>query len=625
MAVWQISKIQVRRGKKGVGTGIPQLSSGELGWAIDSQELFIGNGSLSEGAPAVGNTRILTENDLLAPPVTSVNGMTGDVVIPAANGFAGITDITTTNPANSSRITNKVTSNNGEIISSCTAWDSNIRINFLSTTGSAGLVPGIHIKIGSGAWTAINPSTLSPSADKSVWTGYYDAVISANTTISIKHDENPALVNSCDITYSATPVVSSFIFTGSYPGSQTAYAQGQSVGVQITSTGPFVAIEFDNTAYATQGPAGVQSISSTSTYTGTVTVADRGNITQVFPAKVRIQNSAGVWSNWASTNDSGSVDGVNTINLNNSAPSVSYSSITYPASQQAIKTGDAGAVIAGISFSNTTSVSFSSSEVSITNPTTIEASKTVTTSAGIYNITTPNVSVLMTNSVNGRTATATWLVKVADVQPTVTLSVPAGRFRTGKGYTAGTTPGQEYAAAPSYTITISSNQKLLSAPALTPSTGVFQGSWSTSDGGFTWTRSLQILDGATLGAATLTNLIVTSLSNTSYTTASPANNSYTVGGFASRNGVFAAYTSEASIGTTVSDTSKLVVTLNALSANYYAGVRNYTRPPNTPSEFTITSPANVFNAAGNLLHNNDVAMVGSNSTGTLPFTIEELA
>ena len=63
MAVIQISRIQLRRGKKNVGTGLPQLSSDEMGWAIDTQELYIGNGAVSEGAPAVGNTKILTEKD----------------------------------------------------------------------------------------------------------------------------------------------------------------------------------------------------------------------------------------------------------------------------------------------------------------------------------------------------------------------------------------------------------------------------------------------------------------------------------------------------------------------------------------------------------------------------------
>jgi len=62
MAVVQISRIQQRRGRKDSATGFPQLASGEIGWAIDTQELYIGNGSVSEGAPYVGNTQILTEH-----------------------------------------------------------------------------------------------------------------------------------------------------------------------------------------------------------------------------------------------------------------------------------------------------------------------------------------------------------------------------------------------------------------------------------------------------------------------------------------------------------------------------------------------------------------------------------
>ena len=61
MAIVQISQIKNRRG---LAEDLPQLSSAELGWSIDTQELYIGNGTLDEGAPEVGNTRILTENDL---------------------------------------------------------------------------------------------------------------------------------------------------------------------------------------------------------------------------------------------------------------------------------------------------------------------------------------------------------------------------------------------------------------------------------------------------------------------------------------------------------------------------------------------------------------------------------
>jgi hypothetical protein len=63
MAVVQISRIQQRRGKKNSGTGLPQLASGEIAWCVDTQELFIGNGSVAEGAPYVGNTKLLSEHD----------------------------------------------------------------------------------------------------------------------------------------------------------------------------------------------------------------------------------------------------------------------------------------------------------------------------------------------------------------------------------------------------------------------------------------------------------------------------------------------------------------------------------------------------------------------------------
>jgi hypothetical protein len=64
MAVVQISRIQIRRGQANAGSGIPQLASGEMAWAVDTQELYIGNGSVAEGSPAVGNTKILTQNDI---------------------------------------------------------------------------------------------------------------------------------------------------------------------------------------------------------------------------------------------------------------------------------------------------------------------------------------------------------------------------------------------------------------------------------------------------------------------------------------------------------------------------------------------------------------------------------
>lgn len=58
MAITQISQITQR---KGLQIDLPRLAGAEFGWSTDSRRLFIGNGTIEEGAPVVGNTEVLTE------------------------------------------------------------------------------------------------------------------------------------------------------------------------------------------------------------------------------------------------------------------------------------------------------------------------------------------------------------------------------------------------------------------------------------------------------------------------------------------------------------------------------------------------------------------------------------
>jgi hypothetical protein len=58
MAIVQVSRITNR---KGLSENLPQLAGAELGWATDTRQLYIGNGTLQDGAPVIGNTEILTE------------------------------------------------------------------------------------------------------------------------------------------------------------------------------------------------------------------------------------------------------------------------------------------------------------------------------------------------------------------------------------------------------------------------------------------------------------------------------------------------------------------------------------------------------------------------------------
>lgn len=65
MAIVQVSRITQR---KGLEQDLPQpLAGAEFGWALDQRRLFIGNGTIADGAPVVGNTEVLTEfSDLLS-------------------------------------------------------------------------------------------------------------------------------------------------------------------------------------------------------------------------------------------------------------------------------------------------------------------------------------------------------------------------------------------------------------------------------------------------------------------------------------------------------------------------------------------------------------------------------
>lgn len=90
MAIQQVSRITQR---KGLAEDLPQpLAGAELGWAIDQRRLYIGNGTLADGAPTVGNTEILTEYSPILEYATAYTYKG------AAAGYEAQTGITTGNP-----------------------------------------------------------------------------------------------------------------------------------------------------------------------------------------------------------------------------------------------------------------------------------------------------------------------------------------------------------------------------------------------------------------------------------------------------------------------------------------------------------------------------------------------
>ena len=129
MAVIQISKIQVRRGLQ---ENLPQLASGEMGWSIDERRLYIGNGTLVEGAPTVGVTEILTEYSNV---ILTASSIAANIAI-AALGDAATETLLNNTTANIGNIS--IPTVNSRIIDYNIVRGTNTRVGSIKVTNLAG-------------------------------------------------------------------------------------------------------------------------------------------------------------------------------------------------------------------------------------------------------------------------------------------------------------------------------------------------------------------------------------------------------------------------------------------------------------------------------------------------------
>lgn len=145
MAVIQISKIQVRRGLQ---ENLPQLASGEMGWSIDDRRLFIGNGTLSEGAPEIGNTEILTIYSPIGAALSNIaiiedqiDSIEANISALQANVGVTTTTITLTDNTSTAANTTLILGSLTNIIDYNIVRSSNVRVGTIrvtqTTNGSA--------------------------------------------------------------------------------------------------------------------------------------------------------------------------------------------------------------------------------------------------------------------------------------------------------------------------------------------------------------------------------------------------------------------------------------------------------------------------------------------------------
>lgn len=329
---------------------------------------------------------------------------------------------------------------------------------------------------------------------------------------------------------------------GSYPGAQTELKDGDLIDVTVEfDTNNVSGLEFD-------GHGGQYSTTTTNLSSTVQMIVGTDDLSPVdVSLKVKAKSSHNKFGDWFVSSE--------TIKVCNQYPTYTGWEVIYPENQLALKqneTADVSLTIENQGNSPIYSYTAPGSQISVPATSEYSVNKTVTcTNPEIYNITTDNFQVTTTRTENNATSTYSNVVLVADQQPTITVSHNAGaRMRSGGNQ--GTDPQQ-------YTVTITSDQSLKSFEMQPGGGGVFTSSnWVGSSNNTTWTmNSIEIHDDDIKGDHTWTAIECVNLSNMTKQTVD-AGSTYTLGGFVQRTIVVSRLSRYATLGTRVSNPTKLV-------------------------------------------------------------------
>lgn len=452
---------------------------------------------------------------------------------PSIDGGVWITDIT---PQSAGNVGDKVYSSDGAVLDSCLTDTSLLIVAVLALPGHTNYKPYIYINN-----VSVNISALP---DKPVFTGTYNMAYNfADASITVVHEDGAQWSTIVDADTPA--VIQSAVFIGGYPGTQTELKAGDVFDVSIMTDVPIVSVEVDNYGAFTAGTFTV----SGNNVRITGTIADRGDFTQDLGFKLRVVKSTGSKSSYYLSETHGIVDGTHLVKLNDIYPTITWGSIVYPGSQQAIKSAESATIANTVTQYDTLTYSSPNGELTVTSPTTYQSPKTVTYLSGGYNIATNNLRIVANRAANNATSTSNTVIWIANTPVTLSVGGYSSRLRSG---------GNDGTTAQSHTITITASQRLLSAPDLTKDTG---GTWLGA--GFSWsasatafTRSLQVHDNDTKGTYNWGAISGTNLAGI-VTSTNSGSTQYILGGFVVRTISVAAFGWQSNINVAVSDYSKL--------------------------------------------------------------------
>jgi hypothetical protein len=456
------------------------------------------------------------------------------------------------------------------------------------------------------------PFELPLAVDGGHYAGAVDVVLPAAGGVFVvvsTPDDADGARDTVDVVYAPPPVITALQFTGGYPGGQIEVKAGDTFDIVGTADRAVDAVEvLDLDAGAPTlitVPAGL-------TFNVPIPIADRGAAPQLLPAHVRVRDAVtGALSAVRATDqEGGTVEGVDLVTCNNFYFSAVWGLPTYPPTQAALKDIESATVPLISDYvqvgANTCAFDSPAAELSIVDPTLFQATKVVSRIAGGYNVSAVNLRVTMTRADNGAVSAALTTVAIAHDVPTVTITTPAARLRSG---------GMDGTTAQDHVITLTANQALLEAPSLVTDPGGQRGTfvepaWVGS--GAVWSRTLRVDEALPdeKGTFAWSGLVATNLAGrVQNAIVSGAN--YVLGGFVARSLTFGAYADTTTIQTLVGDFAKLTAGVFTATNQTAAKQAIGTAPPVT-NGFTIL-------AAGvnpTTLRWLDTTQVNANSSGT---------
>lgn len=466
-----------------------------------------------------------------------------------------------------------------QVMESCSTDSLNVRVHVVSSGPVESYSPTVTVN---GV-----PAIMSETSTKRWFSGYADITLVPGANVVTAEADGGSVDTATITVLGSGPAVQSVVF-GAYPGSQTELKAGDVISFTITTDMDATNVTI-NAGGAAQSAVTVPVTAGVAT--GNITISSASGAQTV---TVKAQNSFGTY---------GADFPSSALTLNQTYPTFSAVVVAYNGGKQALEAGESSLLTCTVS--NSTSVSYSSPHLSFGSPSTYSVTKSFTNTFSGYFGSGSNITITATRAANGAVASTAGLAKIATVAATGAISItPSGRLTSS-------------AAGIDYTVRITPSQQLSSAPSLNASHGAWQGAWTAS--GSDWIRTLRITDAVARGTGTFTDMVLTNLSLLTDSVITSGQN-YTVGGFSSRAVTFPAFSRVAPIGVNVADQTKTTAQLVG-----GASMTRYTDNAIHADGYYIANSDGTYNPTGSYLGLSDSVFAGSNTSGTLQASIQEVA